>query len=400
MRASGQMAAPTRPRGCTAGIVKAMPMQKYDVHLTRSETERWKEVITCEREATRSLFEAALPLIKEQLPWSIRLLASPLSAIFGLIYNGSGGLYQKEIEVWARAMKIRSGLATVLNCAYEFSYLDPAYKTGCTAAVTRLPNLGLVHLRNLDWSIPRLGSGTRVFHFHGREHCFATVGIIGFVGALSGMVPKQYSVTINWAPPDPDYALGLSAFRRFGAAFLLRKTLETCDTADKAIDFLKTEPLATSAFFTVCDVQDGRALVIERMARGAAVSRDSNLPLVQANHFGTEKFQRANEILKRATADEMSEYQCSEDRMQKLSRLLKSLPNVATLDDATSLLDQAPVLNLDTCQQMVFAPQEGHILARGVEVQPDGSCEASPSSRDGWFRSTLTCEFGRCRAAN
>src|SRR6185369_4971423 len=94
---------------------------------------------------------------------------------------------------------------------------------------------------------------------------FVSVGVPGQVGVLSGMLPKAYSVTINWAPPA-----SFPSFD-FGPAFLVRDTLETCDTYDAAVHALEQTKLSTSVFFTVCGTEKDQACVIERTHNTAEV---------------------------------------------------------------------------------------------------------------------------------
>src|SRR4029077_10256159 len=161
------------------------------------------------------------------------------------------------------ALGVSLGTVTVLNCAYELSHLRWPKLFGCTAGVRWVEGLGLVHVRTLDWPLATMGAATRLFHFRRGARAFVSVGVPGHVGVLSGMLPGAYSVTINWAPP--------AAFPNFdfGPTFLLRDVLETCDTSAQAVETLERTRLSTSAFFTVCGVEQDEACVVERTQRAA-----------------------------------------------------------------------------------------------------------------------------------
>src|SRR5215831_5590364 len=245
---------------------------EYSIDLGRSEGDRWAEVIRTEGDRTGALASKALEEAK--LPaW----LSGAAALAFKGLYDVVGGPYRGEIAAWAQGMQLPIGVVMLLNCAYELSY-----KFGCTAGIHKLSE-GIAHVRNLDWEIPGLGSTTRLFHFHRNgNHEFTTVGFPGFVGALSGMRPHAYSVTINWAPsgqwPNP---------QAYGPAMVLRMVLEQAPTFDAAVERLRNTQLAAGAFFTVCGAQDGQGCVIERTQQ-AHVVRPWNTPtrpLVQANHY-------------------------------------------------------------------------------------------------------------------
>jgi hypothetical protein len=112
-----------------------------------------------------------------------------------------------------------------MNCLYELNHLaerraalgsqvpewlQALISFGCTAGAVRLADGRAVHVRNMDWPLQPIRTATRLFRFTDGDREFVTVGLPGLVGALSGMVPGAYSVTINYAPPTflPGFAFG------------------------------------------------------------------------------------------------------------------------------------------------------------------------------------------------
>jgi hypothetical protein len=170
------------------------------------------------------------------------------------------------------------------------------------------------------------------------------------------MVPGAYSVTINWAPP--------AAFPcfDFGPAFLLRDTLEACDGYDAAVRRLTETHLSTSVFFTVCGVARGQACVIERTQREAAVRPMQEPALVQANHHVARRFLKNNADILEAEADgDLFSLAGSGLRAETLGLCLTEVPSPGTLDTLAEPLNRTPVINQDTCQQMVFLPGRGDV---------------------------------------
>jgi hypothetical protein len=318
----------------------------YTIDLCAAESRRWAEVI--DREATvagRVVREAGASF--ERVPELLRWC-------FARLYQASGGLYRSEIESWAQGIGVSPGTATILNCAYELSHLRWPKVLGCTAGVRRGEGAALVHVRSLDWPLPTMGPATRLFRFRHGAREFVSVGVPGQVGVLSGMLPFAYSVTINWAPP--------AAFPSFdfGPGFLLRDTLETCDTYDAAVRRLTETRLSTSVFFTVCGTEDGQACVIERTQREAEVRPMTGAVLTQANHHSAARFAKNNDDLRDVEgADEVFSLEGSAGRQQLLARKLAEAPAPYSLVGAANCLDVPPVLNGDTCQQMAFCPGTG-----------------------------------------
>jgi predicted choloylglycine hydrolase len=170
------------------------------------------------------------------------------------------------------------------------------------------------------------------------------------------MVPHAYSVTINWAPP-----VAFPSFD-FGPAFLLRETLETCDSYDKAVRSLTEMHLSTSVFFTVCGVDKDQACVIERTQRDSEIRPLAGPVLVQANHHVARRFGKNNEDLREVEeGEEVSSLEGSGQRAEILTKALTEVPSASTLEYAAQALDIPTVLNTFTCQQMVFCPRTGEV---------------------------------------
>jgi hypothetical protein len=326
----------------------AADVPTYTIDLEIPEARRWGDVIAAERAAAdRLVAEAARDL--ERVPELLR-------RVFARLYQLSGGLYRGEIQAWADALGVSAGTVTLLNCAYELSHIRLPRPFGCTAGVRWAERLGPVHVRNLDWPLAGLGDATCLFHFRRGSRVFVVVGAPGQVGVLSGMLPGAYSVTINWAPPA-----GLPTFR-FGPAFLLRDTLETCDSYAAAVAALRKTPLSASVFFTVCGTEPGQACVIERAPTSAVLRSLDGPALVQANHHVAARFAANNADLDDVAEDEQEFSRAgSAARAEALAQALATAGEAGVLEEAARVLDAGLVLNKFTCQQMAFCPRTGGV---------------------------------------
>lgn len=335
---------------------------EYVIDLALDESSRWAEVIARDTPVAGRIVEGAAKEF-ERVPELLRW-------VFARLYQRTGGFYQGEIAAWANALDVSVGTATVLNCLYELSHLRWPKVFGCTAGVRWVEGLGMVHVRNLDWPLPAMGDATRVFRFHRGTREFLSIGVPAHVGVLSGMVPHAYSVTINWAPP-----IAFPSFD-FGPAFLLRNTLEICDNYDDAVQALSQTHLSTSVFYTVCGSEKNQACVIERTQREAIVRPLSQRVLVQANHHVAESFHDNNkDILVGVSDDDLFSLAGSGKRADTLSATLAEIHSPCTLDALASPLNRPPVLNSDTCQQMVFCPASGEarVWRRLAKSTPENS---------------------------
>ena len=327
-------------------------LPEYVIDLDRAESDRWREVIAAEADAAGRLVreaEAQFRLVPELLRW-----------IFSRVYQRTGGLYHGEIAAWAEALGVSVGTVTVLNCAYELSHLHVPKVFGCTAGTRWMEGQGMVHVRCLDWPLSSMGPATRKFRFRREAREFVAVSVPGCVGVLSGMVPGGYSVTINWAPPA-----AFPSFE-FGPAFLLRDTLETCDTYDEAVRRLTETKLSSSVFYVVCGTERDQACVIERTQAGSAVRRPTGSapagPLVvQANHHVAECYAANNADIAKEPPEDLFSLEGSRKRAELLRTALSHVPTGADLPTIASALNTPAVLNTDTCQQMIFRPATGEV---------------------------------------
>jgi hypothetical protein len=320
----------------------------YTIDLGRDEAKRWEEAISRERMAARRLVEEAgsqFERVPELLRW-----------IFARMYQRSGGLYRGEIASWAEALNVSLGTVTILNCAYELSHLRWPKVFGCTTGVRWVDGVGMVHVRSLDWPLATMGAATCLFRFRRGAREFVSVGVPGQVGVLSGMLPHAYSATINWAP-----AAAVPSFD-FGPTFLLRDTLETCDSYEAAVQKLTETRLSTSVFFTVCGTERDRACVIERTQSDAVVRKLAEQVLVQANHHAADRFSKNNaDILEGANDEDVFSLAGSCKRADTLNRALAEIPDASSPETVANVLIREKVLNDDTCQQMVFYPGKGEV---------------------------------------
>jgi predicted choloylglycine hydrolase len=325
----------------------------HSIDLEHAEAMRWEAVIASEKTAASHLVEEASSQLR-RVPELVRW-------VFSFLYKKSGGLYLDEIASWAEGLGVSLGTATALNCAYELSHLRWPKPFGCTAGIRWVDGLGMVHVRSLDWPLATLGAATRLFRFHRKTRELFSVGAPGHVGVLSGMLPHAYSVTINWAPP-----VAFPCFD-FGPAFLLRDTLETCDTYEEAVSRLTETRLATSVFYAICGTAKDQACVIERTQREAIVRPISGAILVQTNHHVASRFAKNNIDILDGEGDDVFSLAGSNKRADTLGQSLAKLPPSCSVDTVANSLNTGTVVNQDTCQQMVFCPVSGEVKVWRLE---------------------------------
>lgn len=338
-----------------------------EVDLRQPAAERWAGVMAEDLDVARLLLKTGWDDAMEEAArqsgrprWLLEAAAALARGPMHAAYRASRGPYLPEIYAWAGALETSRSHIVMMQCMYELSHLDPVKPRapGCTAGIRFVEGLGMVHVRTLDWAFDTIGPATRVFTFRNGARTHFVVGMPGLIGALSGMVPGGFSVTINWAPPAslPFYYLG--------PLFCLRDVLETCDTYAEAVARLRSARLATSVFFTVCGAQPGEGCVIEHIktrwlgGHEVRVREMAGGAIAQSNHYQHPDFARFNPDMERSRSMLM---RTSPPRAACLLEALAAVPAAGSLDDLVACLVREPVENPETRQKMLFCPARGEL---------------------------------------
>jgi hypothetical protein len=173
-----------------------------------------------------------------------------------------------------------SGIAS-LNLSFEF---------GCTTGAGSIDGKQVMR-RTLDWPLTEMAPHVVAAKLEGTRGPYLTLTYPGFVGALQGVVPGEYSVAVNQAPLTKvtgvkaiDWLLSVQRTLSSGftpPAFLLRQVLESCATYDEAVAMLTDTPICIPAIYTIAGAEDGQNLVIERVQEKAWQHSES----FAANHW-------------------------------------------------------------------------------------------------------------------
>lgn len=317
----------------------------YEIDLELPERHRWDKVIEKELTVARKVVRGIKKDIDDNTPWWLPgwFAGAVLKPGFRKLYKAYGGLYLDEMDSWAEALGCGVSEFLTFQCAYELSHL------GCTAGIAQTRTHGMLHLRTLDWPLKSIGPATRLFHFSNGSHKFTTVGVVGMIGALSGMVPEKYSATINYAPTDSRPSIS-----KMGVLFHLRNTFEECAEYEDAVRYLSRTPISTNVFFTVCGARNGEACVIERTQGSYSIRKFAKPALVQANHY-VKRFRDLN----------LKQEDLYEDSVNRFDEFTDdSLPDIGErkeLSDYMRVFKGDYVTNDDTQQKMIFCPRSGGI---------------------------------------
>jgi acid ceramidase len=250
--------------------------------------------------------------------------------------------YQEEISFIASISRFDEDRVLIANLYYDVL----KFYFGCTAfAVDN--GTTTFHCRNLDWHTENnlLGKHSMIFDFQRGGHTlYKTVGWPGFVGALSGIRPGKFSVTLNavLSNDKPEIAFPIS--------FLIRDVLASAESYDEAKYRLEQTPIASDCLILLSGVKPNEKAVIERTPKRFATRETSREFIAVTNDY--KKLENGK------SGSQLQVTSCS--RYDSAIALLnKQIPD--TKGQCLNILMDEDVMLGITVQQMVFDNKTGEI---------------------------------------
>jgi len=385
---------------------------------------RWKALVEDHREELLEFLTAAAEERKE---------------VFGMFGHAIGkmvGLVGKEWGSWLWPRDLWEEMAGIAEVTAQW---DPAYDHAhwvllnvaydyyarCTSAVVAGADAAPVHLRAMDWHMDALRDLTvNVIFTRRRREVYRVTTWVGFVGVLTGMRKRAYSVAINYRWTAGGLwrnAATLLLARSWPLSLVIRDVLETAGDYAAAVKRLTTVRLMAPCYIVVCGIRPTEGVVLTRNRLSAEKPRflaeqplqpgRRHRPLrwiVQANCdadaaavngvsdavAGGSEVLNADHVPASTTAAAAASPPQGEDVLIQNSQLrvcnivgrLKALRWVWTRDTslATSgfaALRAAEVTSVDTIYQTVMRPRTGlyrtAIVYYDVTSTPEGTPDAA-----------------------
>lgn len=253
--------------------------------------------------------------------------------------------YKKEIDFISSISRFSSEEVLVANLYYDIlkSYF------GCTAfAFDNGKNL--YHGRNLDWHTDNniLSKYTSIFDFQkGGKTIFKSIGWKGFVGVLSGIKPKKFSITLNaiLSNDKSEIAYPISLF--------IRDTLENIETFEHAKAELEKKEIASDCLLLLSGIKKNEFVVIERTPKRYASRISKTNSIVVTNDY-----KKIENVLDESKESILSQTSCG--RYDRTNFLLNE-KDIKNSSDCMDVLKDEKVQMGITVQQMVFENRFGEI---------------------------------------
>ncbi|MBT1699638.1 hypothetical protein KK083_22255 [Fulvivirgaceae bacterium PWU4] len=256
--------------------------------------------------------------------------------------------YLDEIDYIASISRFDADSILAANLYYDLL----KFYFGCTAFAVGTGET-IYHARNLDWHTDNklLSRYSMIFDFQIEgKTIYKTVGWPGFVGALSGIKPNGFSITLNAvsSTDPPQIALPVT--------FLIRDVLASATTYDEARRILETDPIVSDCLILLSGTSPGQKVVIERTPT-RSVTRKSDADFIVV----TNDYMELNYVKKTQNGESGNTLQITScSRYERALELLRlAIPK--TSEGCLNILKDDEVMMSITVQQMVFNNRTGEI---------------------------------------
>ncbi|WP_299883258.1 C45 family peptidase [uncultured Lacinutrix sp.] len=251
--------------------------------------------------------------------------------------------YQEEIKSVSRYSDFSENEILITNLYYDAL----KFVFGCTSFCVTNQNEKL-HARNLDWWSENnmLGKFTKIFDFKkDNETQYSLVSWPGFIGALSGVKPRLFSITLNavLSNESPQFAIPIT--------FLIRDVLEKAKTFDEAVVMLSETTIASDCLLMVVGVNKDENVVIERTPTTFSIRKAAGNSLIVTNEYlSLTENKQTNDTLQLTASG----------RHKRVNEMIK-FKSPESIQDHFDILSDGNVKMDITVQQMIFNPKRGEI---------------------------------------
>jgi hypothetical protein len=272
----------------------------------------------------------------------------------GALHTLLGAEHGNETGDLADVLDVPESEVVLANAAYDIA------SVGCSTVAASTPE-GPLHARNLDWEFPR---GLLKKHLvvarmrNGRCGDYALVTWPGMFGALTGVAPGRFSITVNFVTHEKDSSKAGLAKRAVSGywpvTWAVRHAFDQAKTYKKAVKMLRDELLLAPVLLTVVGTNNSERVVIECSCDDYELRESAkDEPLIVTNHYELDETHDWNVDLEDSDS-------C--DRYEALDSLLED--EDATPASLLEALSNEDVLSEDTQYQVVMQPATGRLIVR------------------------------------
>lgn len=222
-------------------IVNYKSIPTYTVNLDNPAHLRWTEIINAYKPEILNV------LSKMEYFFQSKTTKFLAESVFSIISYFDYIMYNDEIKAIAEQLGVSTGKIAMLQLCYEYF--------SCCTSVIRNKNESVYHFRTMDWDLPILSTITINVNFvNNNNHIIAkTTTWAGYVGILTGMVPRSFAVSINYRRSDESfqsfwYNIYYAYYSAYPIGFLTRHILTNKTSYADALQMFQNTDLISPCY--------------------------------------------------------------------------------------------------------------------------------------------------------
>ncbi|CAF1667380.1 unnamed protein product [Adineta ricciae] len=338
-----------------------MNIPSYVVDLDTPPFLRWKEIAIQYKSEIRDLLNYTKSYVINVWPMSTFLL-DIMHTQLPLIANTLPEPYSDELKGISQASGISLGEIVFYNVFYEVSLL-------CTSIIAQDQQGRIIHGRNLDfgyllgwdrtkntWALlsklrPLVISVN--YTKHGQVH-YRSISFAGFIGALTGVKPGVFSVSLNARFDLNGGYIGIIEWlynfdrQQSFVTFALRDMLTNAKNYSEVLNYLSDVLLVAPCYYILAGTKPGEGAIISRSRRTTLnikrLGVDNNWFLIQTN------------------SDNWRQQSTFDDRYISAKKCMKTQgQSRVDFDSIYNVLVSRPMLNKLTIYTSLMKPSTGQL---------------------------------------
>jgi len=318
----------------------------YQINLDLPPEVRWNNVIDDYKDKLKDSLGEINELIN-QIAGALGKTVINIANIMVKLYKLTGSImYLDELKSISKRAEIPFERLVLMQLCYEW----------CSACTSIGMNIGdeekNMHFRTMDWALPTLEKLTVNLDFYRNgELLFKSVSWVGCVGIMTGMVPGEYTIALNYRRCSNAFhksILGVIGLK-WPVSYLIRHTLETNTKTDQALRILGTAKLVSPCYLTVCSA-NGKTYVLHRGKSNLDKLRVSERFLIQTNKDDPEDGRYEDNILWSVQRYKLAKQIITESICKEKN---------PTPDYLFNIFNRYPIINHETIYIVVMDPKNG-----------------------------------------
>jgi hypothetical protein len=228
---------------------------RFVVNLKDPPSTRWNSVIASYKKSIKNM-ESIIDNLLSVVPCS-SIILSLVSLLRNYVY------YNEELQSFSDQCDVPLNKLIVMQLMYEANAC-------CTSIIVNDEKTNTpLHIRTMDWDMPYLKNLTiEVDFYYGTRFLFRTTTWAGYVGILTGMRNKKYSISVNFRSCNNGSLL--TNLRKaiwdysFPIGFLVREVLTKCRNYKSALSCLSHSKIIAPCYFILAGNKKNQQCIIIR----------------------------------------------------------------------------------------------------------------------------------------